>query len=142
MEHYLEDPSSNTDLAVEIFAIAGTDIWTELLRGLNTSQSPAAWLAKFAPLATRQASNGDGWATNLLEVELGALAATTGRHVARYLDGSQNISLCLAGGVWNSQLAVDVYCQALKRITSCSLRIEKPTIDAAIGAIAFANGTQ
>jgi len=138
MEHYLSDPSSAVDLGVEISAIAETNIWTELLRQLNTSRAPGAWLAKFAPLATERAANGDSWAVKLLEDQFEELAATTTRHVESHLCGRRSISVCLAGGVWNSKLAVIAYSQALERIADCSVRIERPIIDAALGAAAFA----
>jgi len=138
MEHYFSDPSSSVELGVEISAIAETNIWTQLLCQLNSSHAPGAWFAKFAPLATACAANGDSWAIKLLKDQFGELAATTNRHIESYLSGRRSISVCLAGGVWNSKLAVNAYSDALERIADRNVRIERPIIDAALGAVAFA----
>jgi N-acetylglucosamine kinase-like BadF-type ATPase len=113
----------------------GTRDPSRLIAALHASNSPAAFLARAAPLLTAAAEDGKPWATVALERQMHALAATTADHVDRWSHAAARIAL--AGGVWRSPAASAAFERAVaERLPGASVALSAaPPID---GAVALA----
>ena len=138
LEHYVEDTNAEPDLATDIAAVAGDDRWQALFSALQACAAPGAWHAQFASLATGRAERGLDWACRLIETEMGALAATTARHVSEQGLNRSGLSVCLVGGVWNGKAVRATYERALITALATDPIFEVPAIDLAVGAAAYA----
>jgi N-acetylglucosamine kinase-like BadF-type ATPase len=116
LEWFCEDPASaGQDFASAVEALLGAGDWRPIVSALARAASPAAYLARAAPLLTSAAERGAGWATARLDSEMSALAATTRRHADQHLTGRRDVRLALAGGVWSSAGAREAFAAALRR---------------------------
>ena len=86
-------------LAAGIEEVYGTSDPRRLVSGLHASHTPAAFLARAAPLLTGAAARADRWAVQALDSQMGALARTTSAHLDRWSHPAAPIAL--AGGVWS-----------------------------------------
>lgn len=106
LEWFCGDPvAAGPEFAAEVGSLVGTCDWHEIVAALSVAQSPAAFLARAAPLLTGAAAREEGWAAQRLEMEMSALAAEIVRHVEQHLGGQEVRRVALSGGVWESQEA-------------------------------------
>ena len=139
LEAYVEDPEVDVTLAAEVSAVARTGEWLAIVRRVQDGASPAAWLARFAPILTVRAECGEGWALGLVKTEMSALASTAARHARRHLAETTNLSVCLVGGVWRSAVTLNAFtCHLEGLLGRCEFAT--PAFDPAVGAACFAGG--
>ena len=106
LEWFCDDPvAAGAEFAANVGSLMGTCDWHEIVTALSSAPSPAAFLARAAPLLTCAAARGESWATRRLEMEMSALAAEVVRHVEQHLGGREVRRVVLSGGVWESPQA-------------------------------------
>jgi glucosamine kinase len=116
LEWFSDDPgSAGARIAVAVERQLGSADWRAIVRCLSTATSPAALLARAAPVLTCAAEHGASWASELLDQEMAALAGLAGRHIKRHLAGREVTRVALSGGVWNSAAAESSFTAAMKR---------------------------
>jgi len=106
LEWFCDDPvAAGREFATELESLVGTRDWHEIVTAVSGAPSPAAFLARAAPLLTGAAARGENWAFQRLEIEMSPLAAQVVRHVEEHLGGREIRLVVLAGGVWQSPQA-------------------------------------
>lgn len=116
LEHFVADPANVSDaFASAIRQAFGDDDWHSIVRAVHATPNPAPLLARFAPLLTAVAESQERWAVAALDAEMLGLAATTARHIHRYLPSTPAVHIALAGGVWRSPAARSSVSAALER---------------------------
>jgi hypothetical protein len=121
-----------------IETLLGTADWREIVANLHKQASPAAMLARVAPVLTAEAAYGARWAVDALSAEMELLAATTHRHLERHLPGPFGIRIALSGGVWISDNAAQAFTDAITRLGQRSVHITRSTSSTLDGAVRFA----
>ena len=106
LEHFVNHPATvPASFAAAIGEIFGDSDWRSVVRAVQTARNPAPLLARAAPLLTAAAQTRQPWATELLDAEMAALAATAARHIEQHIPGTREVRVALCGGVWASQIA-------------------------------------
>lgn len=98
------------ELAAAVRDVLGATDRSEIEGALERSRTPAADLARAAPLLLASAAAREGWARAALDEEMGALAASLHDHVERWVGQQQRqTAVALVGGVWASRCAVAAF---------------------------------
>ncbi len=71
-----------------------------IVAAVYRSSTPATILAKLAKPLGQDAANGEKYAIDSLERNLGALVGVVERHADEYRSGNSPLRICLAGGLW------------------------------------------
>ncbi len=117
LEWYCDDPDRGAgEFAARVAELTGSGDWRSVVAAVHSSASPAALLARAAPLLTTAAQAGAGWATERLDADMSVLAATAMRHIGRFARRPGIVHVALTGGVWSSQAAVAAFAAALDRL--------------------------
>jgi N-acetylglucosamine kinase-like BadF-type ATPase len=112
----------------------------EVLAKLYRGGIPAAQLAKLATVFGKDARAGAPYALSCLSEQSMGLAKIIARHAERYFSGHEDLSLALAGGLWDG---TSVYRTALESalgelMPKFSLKIERITRPPVQGAVQLA----
>ena len=139
LEHFVNHlaavPSS---FAASIGEIFGDSDWRSVVRAVQTAPNPAPLLARATPLLTAAAQTRQPWATDLLDPEMTALAATAAGHIERHIHGAPKVDVALCGGVWASQIALSSLTSALARASGCPVSVTRSLSDPIEGAVRLA----
>lgn len=105
-----------------------------IIAKLYKSSSPAAQLAKLAPIIARDEIEGREYASRSMNTQLLALAEQAARHVRAHVPNASQLGL--AGGVWNlSPRFVEAFrghvAELLPEEPPCIVRIAKPPVHGA-----------
>ena len=139
LEHFVSHPANvPSSFAAAIGEIFGDDDWRTVVRAVQTARNPAPLLARAAPLLTAAAETQQRWATEQLDAEMMALAATAARHIAQHIHGRPEVHIALCGGVWASQIARSSVSSALERAGSYRLIVTRSLSDPIDGAVRLA----
>jgi glucosamine kinase len=115
----------------------GSAVENEVLAALYRGGAPAARLAKFAPALARDAQAGEPYAQQAMREQTAELAAIVRNHYDRYHNSKRNISICLAGGLWDaspifqSQLEAAL-CGAFSEVELSLCRIARAPVHGAV----------
>ena len=131
-----------TSFAAAIGEIFGDDDWRTVVRAVQTARNPAPLLARAAPLLTAAAETQHRWATEQLDAEMTALAATAARHIERHIHGRPEVHVALCGGVWASRIARSSVGSALARAGGCLVIVTRSLTDPIEGAVRLAGSIQ
>lgn len=139
LEWFCEDPASaDPAFTTAVERMLGYADWRRIVINLSSAVNPSAFLARAAPLLTMAAEQGAGWATARLDAEMVSLAATTRRHIARYLSGYAEICIALSGGVWMSRMAELYFARAMTLAGATPVTVTRATSDPVDGALRLA----
>ena len=139
LEHFVNDPASvPASFVAAIGEIFGDSDWRSVVRAVQTARNPAPLLARAAPLLTASAQTRQPWATELLDAEMTALAATGARHIEQHIHGAPEVHVALCGGVWASQIALSSLTSALTRASRCQVTVTRSLSDPIEGAVRLA----
>lgn len=139
LEHFVTDPAAvSPPFAAAIGEIFGDGDWRSVVHAVQTVRNPAPLLARAAPLLTAAAQARQRWATEQLDAEMTALAATTARHIEQYIHGAPEVHVALCGGVWASQLARSALTSAMARASSRRVVVTRSPSDPIEGAVRLA----
>jgi len=105
---------------------------------VQTARNPAPLLARAAPLLTAAAQARQPWATEQLDAEMTALAATAARHIEQHIPGTEEVHVALCGGVWASQIARSSLTSALAGASSRRAVVTRSLGDPIAGAVRLA----
>ncbi len=139
LEWFCEEPDADPEAAARVRACLGLTEWRQIVSALSASANPSALLARAAPVLTQAAERGSHWAVAKLDAEMGALAATTARHIGRYFGPGATTRIALAGGVWTSDAARAAFAAALTSNTMISPVITNDPLDPLAGAVRLAS---
>src|SRR5690349_21595237 len=135
LEHIVTHPGAvSSSFAAAIGEIFGDSDWRSVVRAVQTARNPAPMLARAAPLLTGAAQMRQRWATEQLDAEMTALAATTARHVEQHIRGAAEVRVALCGGVWASDIARSSLTSAMARASSCRVAVTRSLSDPIEGA--------
>jgi N-acetylglucosamine kinase-like BadF-type ATPase len=138
LEWFCDDPAgAGREFAAELENLVGTCEWHDIVTALSGAPSPAAFLARAAPLLTGAAARGEYWATQRLEIEMLPLAAQVVRHVEEHLGGRETRLVVLAGGVWQSRQAESCFRTMMARSLPRS-SVVRCTVSPLDGAVSLA----
>jgi N-acetylglucosamine kinase-like BadF-type ATPase len=135
VSHPADVPSSFTPVIGEIF---GDNHWRSVVRAVQTARNPAPLLARAAPLLTAAAEKQEHWATEQLDAEMSALAATAARHIEQHIPGMPEVRIALCGGVWASPSARSSLSSAMESVGSCRVIVTRSVTDSIEGAVRLA----
>jgi N-acetylglucosamine kinase-like BadF-type ATPase len=135
VSHPADVPSSFTAVIGEIF---GDNHWRSVVRAVQTARNPAPLLARAAPLLTAAAEKQERWATEQLDAEMSALAATAARHIEQHIPGMPEVRIALCGGVWASPSARSSLSSAMESVGSCRVVVTRSVTDSIEGAVRLA----
>jgi N-acetylglucosamine kinase-like BadF-type ATPase len=135
LSRYVHDDQPDPELRHEIAAVLGTDDPSKLVRLVHSTPAPGAVLASVAPILTRRAGDAERWARVALRAEMDRLAATTAAHAAA---AGRRPRVGLAGGIWNSAVAIDVFAGMLRRRAPRLLLDPDPVTEPVVGAVRLA----
>jgi N-acetylglucosamine kinase-like BadF-type ATPase len=139
LEYVVSDPRrAAAPLAEAVGELFGDCDWRTVVRAVHAAPNPAPLLARAAPLLTRAAEDQAGWAIELLDEEMSALAASTAWHIEHYLHGKPEIRAALSGGVWTSEAARSSFGRALKQAVRCQVIVSQSMNDPLDGAVRLA----
>jgi len=139
LEHFVNHPATvPASFAAAIGEIFGDSDWRSVVRAVQTARNPAPLLARAAPLLTASAQTRQPWATELLDAEMTALAATGARHIEQHIHGAPEVHVALCGGVWASQIALSSLTSALTRASRCQVTVTRSLSDPIEGAVRLA----
>lgn len=141
LEWYCEDPdAARSEFAPVVEGAFGSCDWRRLVKAISSAPSPAAMLARAAPLLTEAASRGNSWAVSSLNAEMRGLAVTTSRHIERHLATRGMVRIALAGGVWASQVAQRSFSDALAQVGVVPAVVASSAMSPLDGAVRLALG--
>ena len=139
LEQFVNDPGSVTPpFAAAIEKEFGDADWRSVVRTVNSARNPAPLLARAAPLLTAAAESQSRWATDRLDTEMTALAATAAAHIQQNLPAAAELSVALSGGVWSSPLARLSLTAALEQRCSGQIHVTRSSRDPVEGAVRLA----
>ena len=143
LEHFVTHPADvPASFAAAIGEIFGDDDWRTVVHAVQTARNPAPLLARAAPLLTAAAETQQHWATEQLDAEMTALAATAARHIEQHIRGRPEVHVALCGGVWASQIARSSVGSALERAGGCRVVVTRSLSDPIEGAVRLAGSTR
>jgi len=125
---------------VELF---GTREPNQILASVYRSVSPAARVAKLAPVVVFDALRGLKYAKRSVDSALDSLAANTTAHIAAHCRCAEELKIRLAGGLWDiDELLSHMFRERMLRLqtqgSTCVLNIEPLKIEPVIGAVHLA----
>lgn len=125
---------------VELF---GTKEPNQILASVYRCVSPAARVAKLAPVVVFDALRGVEYAKRSVDEAMDALAGNTTAHIAKSCRGSESLNVRLSGGLWEIEgMLIHMFRERMLRLqpenASCALIIELLTVEPVIGAINLA----
>ena len=139
LEHFVTHPAAvPAPFAAAIGEIFGDNDWRSVVRAVQTARNPAPLLARAAPLLTAAAQAQQRWATEQLDAEMTALAATVAGHIEQHIQGMPEVRVALCGGVWASQAARSSLTSALARASGCRAVVTRSPDDPIAGAVRLA----
>lgn len=139
LEWFLDDPAAApASLAAAVEDSFGSRDWRAIVSAVNSAASPAAMLARAAPLLTAAADEGARWAADRLDAEMTALAATAARHAEQHVPGPAVVRVALTGGVWTSRTARSDFAAALQRLCARPVIVTRSPGDPIEGAVRLA----
>ncbi len=139
LEYFVSDPRrAPASLAEAVGQLFGDSDWRTVVRAVHGALNPAPLLARAAPLLTGAAEDQAGWAVDLLDEEMSALAASTAWHINQYLHGKPEIRAALSGGVWRSLAARSSFGRALEQAVACQIIVSQSMNDPLDGAVRLA----
>jgi len=139
LEHFVNHPAAvPAGFADAIGEIFGDSDWRSVVRTVQTARNPAPLLARAAPLLTAAAESRQRWATEQLDAEMTALAATAAHHIERHIHGAPEVHVALCGGVWASRIARSSLTTAMARASSCRVIVTRSPSDPIEGAVRLA----
>jgi len=139
LEHFVSQPATvPASFAAAIGEIFGDSDRRSVVSAVQTARNPAPLLARAAPLLTAAAQTQQPWATERLDAEMTALAATAARHIEQHIPGTQEVHVALCGGVWASQIARSSLTSALARASSRRAVVTRSLGDPIAGAVRLA----
>jgi len=139
LEHFVSQPATvPASFAAAIGEIFGDSDRRSVVSAVQTARNPAPLLARAAPLLTAAAQTQQPWATERLDAEMTALAATAARHIEQHIAGTQEVHVALCGGVWASQIARSSLTSALARASSRRAVVTRSFGDPIAGAVRLA----
>lgn len=139
LEHFVTHPATvPAPFAAAIGEIFGDSDWRSVVRAVQTARNPAPLLARAAPLLTSAAQTQQPWATDQLDAEMTALAATAARHIEQHIGGTQEVHVALCGGVWASQIARSSLTSAITRASCRRVIVTRSPGDPIEGAVRLA----
>ena len=139
LEHFVNHPATvPASFAAAIGEIFGDSDWRSVVRAVQMARNPAPLLARAAPLLTAAAQTRQPWATELLDAEMAALAATAARHIDQHIHGAPQVHVALCGGVWASQIALSSLTSAITRASGCRVIVTRSLSDPIEGAVRLA----
>jgi N-acetylglucosamine kinase-like BadF-type ATPase len=143
LEHFVTHPAAvPASFAAAIGEIFGDSDWRSVVRAVQTARNPAPLLARAAPVLTAAAQAQQRWATEQLEAEMTALAATVARHIEQHIQGAPEVRVALCGGVWASQAARSSLTSALARASGCRVIVTRSPSDPIAGALRLAGSSR
>ncbi|MBX3115472.1 MAG: hypothetical protein KF836_12975 [Fimbriimonadaceae bacterium] len=125
---------------VELF---GTKEPNQVLASVYRSVSPAARVAKLAPVVVFDALRGLPYAKRSVDSALDSLAANTTAHISAHCSNAEELKIRLAGGLWDiDEMLSHMFRERMLRLQSessiCVLNIEPLKIEPVIGAVHLA----
>lgn len=139
LEHFVSQPANvSSSFAAAVHEIFGDNDWRSVVRAMQTARNPAPLLARAAPLLTAAAETQQRWATEQLDAEMMALAATAARHIEQHMPGTAEVHVALCGGVWASQIARSSLTSAIDRASSRQVIVTRSLSDPIEGAVRLA----
>jgi N-acetylglucosamine kinase-like BadF-type ATPase len=139
LEHFVTYPATvPASFAAAIGEIFGDGDRRSVVRAVQTARNPAPLLARAAPLLTAAAQARQPWATEQLDGEMMALAATAARHIEQHIPGTREVRVALCGGVWASQIARSSLTSALASASSRRTVVTRSLGDPIAGAVRLA----
>jgi glucosamine kinase len=151
LEWFVGDPAAvPADFAAAVEEMFGSGDWRRIVSAVNCAASPAALLARAAPLLTAAAERGAKWSVERLEAEMTALASTAVRHIEQHISGPAlvptpepepvpvPVRVALAGGVWASPRAESTFCAAMERLSERQVIVRRSPGDPVEGAVRLA----
>ena len=139
LEHFVNHPATvPSSFTAAIGEIFGDGDRRSVVRAVQTARNPAPLLARAAPLLTAAAQARQPWATEQLDAEMTALAATAARHIEQHIPGTQEVRVALCGGVWASQIARSSLTSALASASSRRTVVTRSLGDPIAGAVRLA----
>jgi len=139
LEHFVTHPADvPASFAATVGEIFGDSDWRSVVHAVQTARNPAPLLARAAPVLTVAAQAQQRWATEQLEAEMTALAATVARHIEQHIQGAPEVRVALCGGVWASQAARSSLTSALTRASGCRVIVTRSPSDPIAGALRLA----
>jgi N-acetylglucosamine kinase-like BadF-type ATPase len=139
LEHFVSNPADvPASFAAAIGEIFGDSDYRSVVRAVQTARNPAPLLARAAPLLTAAAQAQRPWATEQLDAEMMALAATAARHIEQHIHGTPEVHIALCGGVWASQIARSSLSWEIERAGGCRVIVARSLSDPIEGAVRLA----
>jgi N-acetylglucosamine kinase-like BadF-type ATPase len=139
LEHFVSDPGGvPASFAAAIGEIFGDGDWRSVVSAVQTAPNPASLLARAAPLLTAAAQTRQRWATEQLDAEMMALAATAARHIEQHIHGTPEVHVALCGGVWASRAARSSLTSAITGVSSRRVIVTRSPGDPVAGAVRLA----
>jgi N-acetylglucosamine kinase-like BadF-type ATPase len=139
LEHFVNHPATvPSSFTAAIGEIFGDSDWRSVVRAVQTAPNPAPLLARAAPLLTAAAQTQQRWATEQLDAEMTALAATATWHIEQHIPGAAEVYVALCGGVWASQAARSSLASAMARASSRRVVVTRSLGDPIAGAVRLA----
>ena len=133
-------PHRSRPRSVRVF---GDNHWRSVVRAVQTARNPAPLLARAAPLLAAAAEKQEHWATERLDAQMSALAATTARHIEQYLPDMPEVRIAFCGGVWASRERPVIIRSARPAggTGSCRVIVTRSVSDPIEGAVRLAGST-
>ena len=139
LEHFVTHPATvPASFTAAIGEIFGDADGQSVVRAVQTAPNPAPLLARAAPLLTAAAQARQPWATEQLDAEMTALAATAAEHIEEHIPGTREVRVALCGGVWASQIARSSLTSALAGASSRRAVVTRSLGDPIAGAVRLA----
>ncbi len=139
LEYFVSDPRrAPASLAEAVGRLFGGSDWRTVVQAVHGAANPAPLLARAAPLLTGAAEDQAGWAVELLDEEMSALAASAAVHIEQYLQGKPELRAALSGGVWASKAARLSFGRALRQVVAHRVIVSQSVNDPLDGAVRLA----
>jgi N-acetylglucosamine kinase-like BadF-type ATPase len=139
LEHFVSHPAAvPASVTAAIGEIFGDSDWRSVVRAVQTAPNPAPLLARAAPVLTAAAQKQQRWATEQLDAEMMALAATATQHIEQYIHETQEVHVALSGGVWASRIARSSFTSAMARASGGRVVVTRSPGDPTEGAVRLA----
>jgi N-acetylglucosamine kinase-like BadF-type ATPase len=143
LEHFVSYPATvPASFAAAAGEIFGDGDRRSVVRAVQTARNPAPLLARAAPLLTAAAETGQRWATEQLDTEMTALAATAARHIEQHIPGTPEVHVALCGGVWASRIARSSLTSAMARASGRRVIVTRSLSDPVDGAVRLAGSVR
>ena len=136
--HYLDHrETASAALAKSVHEVFGSTDEGAIVTSVYRSNTPASVLARLAKQWGLEATNGDLGALESLERNLSKLAGIIEQHVAEFPTPTEQLRVCLAGGLWKGppiyrELFETILCERFRHHRVHVTRILKPPVQGAV----------